>query len=258
MFQFFRCPAHRQLVLYKAYADLRAEAERTYIGYFWWFLEPVVHMVVYYIVIGVFLQRGTENFVPFLLTGLVAFRWFSMSLTSGMNSIMRAKGLMNQVAVDKSIFPTVALLTNAFKFAIVYVVLIAFLLIYGYPVTASFAHIPAVLLVQLVFNAALAYLLAAVTPFVPDIRIVVQNAMRALFFFSGIFYSASSLPEEMRFYFFLNPVAVLLQAHRDVLLYAQTPDWERLVAVALGSIPILVLGELLIARKQDIYPKVVH
>ena len=58
------------LVLYKTYAYLRAESERTYVGVLWWIVEPVVSMSVYYVVFTA-LHRGTENYVAFLLVEVV-------------------------------------------------------------------------------------------------------------------------------------------------------------------------------------------
>ena len=75
------------LVLYKTYAELRAESARTYIGFLWWIIEPIVDMATYYLVFAVLLRNRTEDFVPFLLIGLVSWKWFSVSVTMGADSI---------------------------------------------------------------------------------------------------------------------------------------------------------------------------
>ena len=54
------------LVLYKTYAELRAESARTYIGFLWWIIEPIADMATYYLVFAVLLRNRTEDFVPFL------------------------------------------------------------------------------------------------------------------------------------------------------------------------------------------------
>ena len=68
---------HLELVWYKAYADLRAEAARAYLGVLWWVLEPLLYICVFYVVFGILLDRGGQGFVSFMLCGLVVWRWFS-------------------------------------------------------------------------------------------------------------------------------------------------------------------------------------
>ena len=58
-----------ELILYKTYADLRAETERTYLGFLWWIFEPVLYMTVFYVFFGLLLGHKTDDFVPFLLIG---------------------------------------------------------------------------------------------------------------------------------------------------------------------------------------------
>ena len=69
----------KDLIAYKTYADLRAEAERTYLGVVWWFLDPLIHISIYYFVFSVIMSRGTENFIAFLAVGVIVWRWFVCS-----------------------------------------------------------------------------------------------------------------------------------------------------------------------------------
>ena len=63
---------YRHLIIYKVAANLRSEASRNYLSYLWWVFEPLMQMMVYYFVFGLMLLQGTDNFVAFLLTGLMA------------------------------------------------------------------------------------------------------------------------------------------------------------------------------------------
>ena len=122
------------LVLYKTYADLRAESARTYVGFLWWIVEPALNMCVLYLVFGVIMKRGTEDFVPFLFAGVVPWRWFATAVNHGASSIVLAKSLMLQVDLPKLVFPIVSVLTDSVKFLVVFVVLLMFLWLYGFGV----------------------------------------------------------------------------------------------------------------------------
>src|SRR5690606_24175274 len=75
------------LISYKAYADLKAEASRTYINYLWWVLDPLMSLMVYYVVIGLLFQRGGPGFIFVLLVGIIFWRWYSESISHGASTI---------------------------------------------------------------------------------------------------------------------------------------------------------------------------
>ena len=85
---------YKNLIVHKAWADFRAEAERTYLGVLWWILDPLINMVIFYLVFGVFLKMGTNDFIPFLLTGLVVWRFIEATVVRASNSLrpMRCNG----------------------------------------------------------------------------------------------------------------------------------------------------------------------
>ena len=100
------------IILYRTYAELKSEAQRTYIGVLWWILEPVLFMLIFYFVFAVLLQRGTENFVPFLLIGLAPWHWFQATVMQCSGSITANRGLIQQVYVPNYVFPTVVVLAS--------------------------------------------------------------------------------------------------------------------------------------------------
>jgi hypothetical protein len=78
-----------------------AEVARTYAGFLWWVLDPILFMVIFYLVFCVLLERGGEHFVQFLLIGLVAWCWFHSTLTHGCNALPAGSGLIRRVYLPK-------------------------------------------------------------------------------------------------------------------------------------------------------------
>ncbi len=248
-------PRMVDLILYKTYADLRAEAAKTYINYLWWIVDPILSMLVFYVVFGLLFDRGGEGFVAFLLTGLVVWNWYNQTLAHAGNTIVIGNGLMNQVHVPKLVFPIVTLLTDLTKFAVVLGVLILFLWVSGYGVGWSYLALPVVILTQLLLCMALAFMLAAVVPFLPDLKLFVDNLLNLQFFLSGIFFGATDIPEQYRFWFYLNPMASLIEDYRAIFLYSAWPHWERLGAIGAISLVVLIFMSLLIRRLDHVYPR---
>ena len=57
----------------KVTLNLKAEASKSYLSYLWWLLEPALFVAVLYVVFGIFLAKGTPNFVVFLMCGQIPF-----------------------------------------------------------------------------------------------------------------------------------------------------------------------------------------
>lgn len=246
------------LILYKTYADLRAESERTYVGYLWWVIDPVIHMAVYYVVFGLFLDRGGPDFAPFLLVGLLPWRWFFTTVRVGSGSIIANAPLMRQVYLPKEILPTVAILNFTVRFVVAFTLLLIFLWLWGYPPSPAYLALPLVMLTQAALIFAVGWTLAAVVPFFPDLRLLIDNGLVLLFFLSGIFYSGATLPEEYQRYFYLNPIANLIESYRAILLEGAWPSWPALAAVAAAGLATLAAGFALLRRFDRFYPRVIQ
>jgi lipopolysaccharide transport system permease protein len=235
-----------ELILYKTYADLRAETERTYLGFLWWIFEPIMYMSVFYIMFGLMMGHRTDDYVPFLLVGLTIWQWFKSCLSHGSESILGAHGLITQIYLPKVIFPII----------LIFSLLVIFLWLYGYSVTIHYLALPILFFVQLLFTTSLTFILAAVVPFLPDLRFVVENVLQAVFFISGVFVAATIVPEEYLGYYYLNPMTNLIEDYRNVLMYAKMPDWSSLLVIMAISVLGIIFGAYLIKRFEHIYPKV--
>jgi len=245
------------IIRYKARADLASDSLKTWAGILWWILDPVLMMLVFYVVFSVLRQRG-DDFVQFLLIGLVIWQWFAGSVTNGGNSIVQAKGLIKQIYLPKEIFPLVGILTDGFKFTIVFVLLLVFLWISGFPATSLYLWLPFLMLAQLMLIIGVVFATSALVPFAPDIMFVVRHTIRLMFFLSGIFFTADQIPEQYLKYYYANPMANLIEGYRDVLMYGRVPDADRLILISVTSFAVFLLGWWMIRHFDRTYPKIIN
>ncbi|MGH8499290.1 MAG: ABC transporter permease, partial [Methylococcales bacterium] len=159
-----------ELIFYKAYSDIKAESARSYLGLLWWIIEPILYLSAFYILFVFVLKRGGRDFVPFFLCGAIVWKWFASGLNGGSQSITVNRGLLQQVYVPKFIFPVIAVLGSTARFLPVFLILVVFLLVYGMPVHTGWLVLPVVALTQFCLILALALLVGAITPFLPDLK----------------------------------------------------------------------------------------
>ena len=90
--------------------SLKAEAQRYYLGYLWWVLEPLLWVGVFYVVFYELLGTRTPDFLMFLAVGKLMFIWFSKTVNYAGNSLMSNQGLIGRMDLPKGLFPMAVIL----------------------------------------------------------------------------------------------------------------------------------------------------
>ncbi len=237
-------------------ADFRLEAAQNRLGIFWWFMEPLMMMAIFYTVFGLILERGGEGFVYYLLVGISSWLWFAATVTRTMHSITRSARLIQQIYIPKYLLPCVAVCVECLKSFIVFGLLL--LLLAGLNgITFSWFYLPVIFITQLLFSAACGVVMAALVPFVNDLKFVVQLGLRALMFLSGVFFLIDDrIPEPYASYLMLNPMANIITEFRSVLVDDTAPTWTTIASINGLSIALLVIGFALIKHFDRRYPRV--
>jgi lipopolysaccharide transport system permease protein len=246
---------YKNLIVHKAWADFRAEAERTYLGVVWWVLDPLINMAIYYLVFGVFLRMGTHDYIPFLLTGLVVWRFIEATVVRASNSILTNVAMVRQVAFRKIIFPLIAVGTCVMEYVFSLALLFAVLLMCGYRPGVTWLAVPLLLAVELALVLAMSLPLAVVVTFVPDVGKLISQMLRILFYLSGIFYSINRLPQPVVPWLKLNPAVHIVEGMRDALMHGVWPNWTALGAGGLLSVLVTAGGWALVGHFDPLFAK---
>lgn len=245
-----------QLIWSKTIFGLRAEVERNYLGYGWWVLEPLLHMAVYYLVFGILLQRGGENFPVFLLTGLIPWTWFMKSVTESSNSIVAGHNLMLQVGLPSVVFPLVKILAATLKQIPIFILLIVFLWFEDFTPNSYWWALAPVIIIQILLTLAFAGFVAALIPFMRDLSYLVPTGLTLLMFLSGIFYDYRVISAEWQEYFLMNPIAFLLKCYREIFVDGTLPDLVALSCWGLAGVTSCFLLLWAYNKLRYIYPRV--
>jgi len=243
------------VVWYRALAELRAEATRTYAGYLWWIFQPLLMFVIYFIAFRFVLKGQQEDFAVFLFTGIIFWQWFSVTVQRCSGSLIASKGLMLQVNLHKSIFPLSIIMVNSVKFFVTMMILFAVLAIQGHTPGLAWLSLPVLLIVELLVIAGFGCAAAMISPFVPDFQHILATVLHLMFFVSGIIYDLAILPEQYQRILGLNPMAIVIAQSRLILMENRLPDGGYLAIPFLMGSALLVCSMILIHRFDKVYPK---
>ena len=230
----------KSLLLYLVTSGLKADTRNTFLGYFWWVLDPLLLVVVYYFLRIVLMGRSGEHVIAFLATGLIVFQNFARTLTGSAGSITGKASIITQVYLPKAIFPFSVVLTQLINFAFGLVVIAVVLLFSGIVPGAELAWLPLVMLVQTVFHLALALFLGYLCAFVRDLGNLLSYVTRVLRYTSPVIWEVSRLPDRLNWVVEWNPFAWLLEGYRNVLMYGELPDFNRLLILGIVSFVLTV------------------
>src|SRR5690606_5346101 len=87
----------RDLLLYLVTSGLRAQHRNSFLGYFWWLLDPLLGVVIYYFVVAIVFRRGGGDYVLSLVIGMIVWRFLQSAVVGGTKSIVSQAGIISQV-----------------------------------------------------------------------------------------------------------------------------------------------------------------
>lgn len=219
--------------LYRGYLNLIAEAARHYLGWLWWLFEPLAMTAVFFVVFR-YLRGAGEDFVYFLIVGVTTWLWFSNAVGGTTQSLVNARNLVMQMKLPKLMFPIVNVAAATYKQAFVFAMLLP-VVATAHGIAWSWLWLPLLVASELALIVAVAGTVAFLCVALPDLRYVVVSLLQLMMFCSGIFFDIAAYPEDVQRWFYLNPMAVLLQQYRLVLLEGAVPDVAWCLALMAAS-----------------------
>jgi ABC-type polysaccharide/polyol phosphate export permease len=161
------------------------------------------------------------------------------SLKFAITSLTANTNLVTKVYFPREIFPFSAVAVSAVDTAVAATVLVAMMLFYQVPVTSALLLLPVVVTVHVMFTTALALLLAMANLFYRDVKYLFDVVLTVWMFASAIVYPVDDVHGLTGALIRANPMTVIVDAYRSLLLYGTAPD-----PVAFGSVAVLAVALL--------------
>lgn len=218
------------------------------LGLLWSFLNPLLMLAIYTLVFSSFLKLGskpdvsTDYYSVFIFTGMVPWLAFSQALLNASRSVLGNSNLVKKSVFPIEVLPVVSVLSgfvhSLFAFGILLIVLI---FLPGELIQPSLFWLPAVIVPQLLLTFGIAWFLASISVYVRDVREAVPIVLMAWWFATPILYPPSVIPDRFRIYMDLNPMKLVIDNYRLVILEGAPPDWSSLgVLLVLGLLAFFI------------------
>lgn len=257
--------AYRHLVGNLVRRDLKVRYKNSVLGFFWSLVSPLLMMLVFWMVFGLFLRGATPVYHVFVLVALLPWNWFSVSVAGGTRSIVGNAALINKVYFPREVLPISVVLSELANFLLALPVLALILYLSDIPLTVHALWLPVIVLIQAAFTIGIVLLLATANVYYRDTSVILDVVILAWFFLTPIIYDVERLRATIlhmgdfaisaeRLTYIINPLASLIANYRVILYgspslqYPGEPALNFLARTAVTALVVLFAGYAVFVR----------
>ena len=234
----------RDLIWAWTVRTLRGRYQQSALGWFWAIVQPVASVAIFAVVFTriVPVDTGGVPYILFSYAAVVPWTLLSTSVTDMAMSLVQNMNLVGKIYFQREALPISALLARLADFGIALILLVVLVIMYGIQVSPlGLLYLPLIFLIQLALMLGLGIGAAALNVFYRDVDPLLRLVIQIWFYASPILYPISLVPEKWQWLYFLNPMAGIIAAYRDVMIYNSVPG-DYLLPAAIVSLVILVIG----------------
>ncbi len=243
---------YRELFAFLVWRDIKVRYAQTALGAAWMVFQPLAMMLVYTFAFS-HLAKVNIPGVPyplFALSGLTLWIFVARGVTLGSDSLVSNIPIVTKTSSPRILIPLAAVVSVFVDFLIALVLFLAIAGIYGRAPTWRFAFVPLLLLVAFVLAFGISLFLSATNVRYRDIGQALPFIVQLWFFLSPVAYLLQTPGHSWETAIqALNPLVGLILAFRWALLGTPLPHGLLAVSVAIAA-AMLVVGLLRFERLE--------
>ncbi len=220
--------------------NIRARYQQSALGWLWAILQPAAQAAIFTLVFTfiVPIDTGAVPYVLFAYVAIVPWSLLATSLPDMNNSLVENMSLVTKIYFPREVLPVAAMLARLMDFGVAAILVAILMIVFQVPAfPLGWLFLPIILIIELMLILGIGLACAALNVFYRDVRSFLVLGLQMWFYASPIIYPTSLVPEWLRPFYFINPMAGIITAYRDVLLYRQPPGPSLAIA---GSISFIV------------------
>ena len=232
--------------------DIKLKYRRSFLGYLWSVLNPLLIMIVMTVVFSSMFRKNIENYPIYLLTGRTLFEFMRLGTQNGLKSVLHNAALLKKTYIPKYIF-TVSKVTSIFVDTIFsmgafFIVMIAT----RSPFHVQLLYLPVILIQLYIFTLGVSFWLAEVNVFFRDIEYIYRAVCTAWMYLSALFYPIEQLPHLLQIFVkTLNPMYYYIAQFRDIALYGRMPGIRIVVGGWIWAFALFFFGLFMFQKNKD-------
>jgi len=249
------CYERKDLLLQLINSKLKLGKQQFVFGYLWWIIDPLLLMLIYWLLLGVIFKVGGPDYPLFVLCGIVPFRAITISFAQSTMSVSGKFSLISQIRFPRVFLPVSDVIANHVKLIFGFGVVMVVGLFYGNKLGLHLIYLALPLFIQITLVSGLAMINAVIGVFFADYKNLIQFISRILMYLSPVLYSIERIPEHLRDYYLLNPVAALIVMYREIIMNHSFVNHNLIIICSAEALLSLIIGYFLFTNKEKVLLK---
>lgn len=242
---------YRDLIYQLVRRDIVTRYKRSILGIAWTMLQPLGMMVIMTIVFSNLFQT-IKGYPTYILSGLVAWTFFSQTTTSAIHQVVWGGTLFRRIYLPHTSFAVSAISTGVVNLIFSLVPLIAIIIATGRPLYWSILFVPIAIILLAAFALGVGLILSAIGVYFPDVVEMYQIVLIAWMYLTPIIYPEEIFPETYRFWITnLNPMYHMVEIFRKPVYEGILPTGLELTISCFIALSTLITGWLFFSNKAD-------
>ena len=243
---------YRNLIVQLTRRDILSRYKRSFLGVAWTMLNPMGMMLVLTVAFSQIMRLNIPGYAAFVLSGLVAWNFFSQTTTASMVNLVWGGGLLKRIYIPRASFALAAMGTGLVNLGLSMVPMLIVLLVTGMPIHLSILFLPVPALLLVFFSLGVGLLISTWAIYFPDIAEMYQIVLSAWIYLCPIIYNDAVLPPTLQYWFsHLNPMYGIIKLFRMPIYDGRLPTWDEFWPSMMISLIVLIAGWLVFTSKSD-------
>jgi lipopolysaccharide transport system permease protein len=239
--------------------NIRGRYQQSFLGWLWALAQPAAQVAIFTVVFTQFVpvDTGSIAYPVFSFVAVVPWTLLAAALPDMSNSLIENMSLVTKIYFPREVLPVAAMLARLLDFCVATGLLVVLMVIYQVPVfPLGLLIFPFILATQLLLILGIGLAAAALNVFFRDVRSLMVLGLQLWFYASPIIYPVSMVPERLHFFYYLNPMAGIISAYRDVLLERRVPG-NYMISAFVVSLLIFLAGYWLFKQLEHRFADIV-
>ncbi|RYZ92869.1 MAG: ABC transporter permease [Proteobacteria bacterium] len=229
--------------------NLKVKYRRSILGVFWTLLTPLLSALVYFAVFQIVLKVQRENYLLVMISGVLAWNFFSQTVTEGVSHYVDNQNLITKISLPLQAFNLSTAATNLVTLlAAIPIVILVGIFMHVKP-TLNLLALPPLILALFLITYACSIIVAILFVFLRDLRQVISLVLQLLFYATPILYAPDMVPEKYRFILRFNPLTGLIPGIQAAFT-GSLLNMATIIEALAWSVALTIVAMLMVKRMR--------
>lgn len=232
--------------------ELKIRYAQTHLGILWIIFPPIMGYFIASFFFGNLLKvsKDIPDYTLFAYCGMMAWYYFSYVISYSSVSLIQNQDIIQKSNMPRIIFPLSRAIVGLLDLILWLFIIIAIVVIQDKKLSLSIIYLPFIMSLNFLAGFSVGLLLASISVRWRDVYQIVPYIIGFTMLVTPVFYHMNMVPNHLKIFLYLNPIALVIELYRSVLIHTSFPLLKFLPSLIL-NILLLVIGLKYFSYQSD-------